>query len=466
VFDQHDVSFVSVTQQFNTTTSMGRLTLNVLLSFAQFEREVTAERIRDKIAASKKKGMWMGGVPPLGYAIENKKMVVNEVEASVVRELFKLYREIGGVRGLKTKADELGLHTKRYTYKDGRSAGGKPFSRGHLYALLSNPIYVGDVRHHGERYPGQHEAIVEPGLWRDVNDLLAANAVRRKRADNTQDASQLTGLLFDETGDRLSPSHATKQGKRYRYYISHRLMQARAEGQDGWRLPARELEITIVRALTDLLKDPQRIVDLTAGENPDPRLIRTIRDNALMVAGHLASDHPAEQTGCLREIVARIDIDPGRLMIELNREKVLCLLGRDGDTEGDRDDADKPLVIDVPFVIKRRGVEARIILGDGRSGQPRRDDNLINAIAKAHGWFEQLTSGHASTAQDIATSQGLIRSDVSLALPLAFLAPDIVAAIVAGRQPADLTWERLKRAAPLPSCWHKQRRILGFSQPN
>ena len=212
------------TQQFNTTTSMGRLTLNVLLSFAQFEREVTAERIRDKIAASKKKGMWMGGVPPLGYDIENKKLVVNEAEASVVRELFRLYLEIGGVRGLKTKADELGLHTKRYTCKDGRVLGAKPFSRGHLYALLSNPIYVGDVRHHGERYRGQHEAIVEPAVWRDVNDLLAANAVRRKRVDNTADASQLTGFLFDETGDRLSPSHVTKQGKRYRYYISHRLM--------------------------------------------------------------------------------------------------------------------------------------------------------------------------------------------------------------------------------------------------
>jgi hypothetical protein len=243
-------------------------------------------------------------------------------------------------------------------------------------------------------------------------------------------------------------------------------MQARAVGQDGWRLPARELEATIVRALTDLLEDPQRIVDLTAGDNPDPHLIRTIRDRARMIAGRLASNHPADQLDCLRQIVSRIDIQPGRLTIGLSRERVFYLLGLNQDVKGNRDDAGKPLAIDVPFVIKRRGVEARIVLGDSRSVSPCPDRNLIKAIAKAHDWFDQLASGKFDSVQEIAASEGLVRSDVSLTLPLAFLAPDIVDTIVAGRQPIDLTWEKLRQALPLPSCWQKQRRLLGFSQPN
>jgi DNA invertase Pin-like site-specific DNA recombinase len=466
VFDKHVVSFVSVTQQFNTTTSMGRLTLNVLLSFAQFEREVTAERIRDKIAASKKKGMWMGGVPPLGYDVENKLLVVNESEAHVVRDLFRLYLEIGSVRRLKLKADERGLQTKGYTYRDGRTVGGKPFSRGHLYALLSNPIYIGDVRHRGDRYPGQHKAIVDPAVWRSVQDLLASNAVRRKRSENVKETSLLTGLLYDETSDRLSPSHATKQGKRYRYYISHRLMQSHAEGQEGWRLPARELETMIVRALTDVLEDPQRIVDLATGDNPDPIQNRTIRTNAQDLANRLTKDHPVEQGECLRQVIVRINIRPGHLSIELNRQKMLQILECSDDTDSDRGDVPKPMTIDVPFTVRRRGVEARIVLDNGQLDQPHPDNNLIEAVAKAHDWFERMTSGRASSVQEIAATEGLARSDVSSALPLAFLAPDIVSAIVAGRQPIDLTWERLKRAVPLPSCWHRQRRVLGFSQPD
>ncbi len=161
----------------------------------------------------------------------------------------------------------------------------------------------------------------------------------------------------------------------------------------------------------------------------------------------------------------RIDVHPGRLLFELNRENVCCLLGCEVKLEGDHGDAKRPLTIEVPFAIKRRGVEARIVLGDSRSASPCPDDNLINAIAKAHGWFEQLTSGKASSIQEIASSEGLARSDMSLALPLTFLAPDIVDTIVAGRQPVDLTWEKLRRTLPLPSCWRKQRCLLGFDQP-
>ena len=190
VFDAANVSFVSVTQQFNTTTSMGRLTLNVLLSFAQFEREVTAERIRDKIAASKKKGMWMGGPPPLGFDVEHKALVVNAAEAESVRQLFKLYLEVGGVRRLKQRADGLGLMTKRRHLRDGRLQGGKPFSRGNLYLLLSNPIYIGKVVHCGDVYPGRHQAIVDQELWDAVQELMADN--RRTRHGQPMCAQQVS----------------------------------------------------------------------------------------------------------------------------------------------------------------------------------------------------------------------------------------------------------------------------------
>ena len=215
LFDKHKVSFVSVTQQFNTTTSMGRLTLNVLLSFAQFEREVTAERIRDKITASKKKGMWMGGPAPLGYDVDDRKLIINHEEAETVRTIYRLYLATRGVRDLKTKLDHQGVVSKVRTYKCGRTVGGNPISRGALYLLLSNPIYIGRMSHKGETYDGQHQAIVDQELWDEVQALLMANRNARSSSTNAKHPSLLAGLLYDETGDHLSPTHANNHGKRW-----------------------------------------------------------------------------------------------------------------------------------------------------------------------------------------------------------------------------------------------------------
>ncbi|WP_082549683.1 recombinase family protein [Mesorhizobium sp. Root552] len=207
VFEAAAVSFVSITQQFNTTTSMGRLTLNILLSFAQFEREVTAERIRDKIAASKKKGMWMGGVVSLGYRVDDRKLVIDDSEAITVRYLFNTYLELKSVRDLVDDANRSGLRSKN---------GQASFTRGALYHLLSNPIYIGKIRHDGQLYDGEHAGIVGPQLFADVQQLLVAQAANRSSQRNRQDVHLLTGIVFDETGDRLSPTHARKLGKRYR----------------------------------------------------------------------------------------------------------------------------------------------------------------------------------------------------------------------------------------------------------
>src|SRR5437870_3958557 len=219
IFDARGVSFVSVTQQFNTTTSMGRLTLNVLLSFAQFEREVTGERIRDKIAASKKRGMWMGGVPPLGYQCRDHKLILIASEAETIRHIFRRYAALGSVRLLKEELDAAGIRSKSWASSAGRQWGGKPLARGALYLMLQNRIYRGEIVHKGQHYPGEHEPIIDEVLWDQVQSKLTANAVERRSGGRIKHPSLLAGLLFDSEGNRMSPTHAVKTGTRYREYV-------------------------------------------------------------------------------------------------------------------------------------------------------------------------------------------------------------------------------------------------------
>src|SRR5215467_8715801 len=223
IFDARGASFVSVTQQFNTTTSMGRLTLNILLSFAQFEREVIGERIHHKIAASKKKGMWMGGVPPLGYRVRDRKLVIIDGEAEMVRTIFRRYAELGSVRVLKDELGVRGIKSKFWTSASGLLRGGKPFSRGALYLMLQNRLYRGEIVHKGKSHPGEHTPIIEQPLWAAVQAQLAGNAAERNSGTNTRQPSLLAGLLFDGDGNRMTPTHAVKNGVRYRYYVSRPL---------------------------------------------------------------------------------------------------------------------------------------------------------------------------------------------------------------------------------------------------
>src|SRR5215467_2567978 len=237
ILDARGASFVSVTQQFNTTTSMGRLTLNVLLSFAQFEREVIGERIRDKIAASKRKGMWMGGVPPLGYRVQDRKLLVNESEAETVRSIFRGYAELGSVRSLKEELDARGINSKSWTSVSGRLRGGKPFSRGALYLILRNRTYLGEIVHNGRSHPGEHAPIIDQPLWDTVQAQLAGNTAERNAGTRIRQPSLLTGVLFDCSGNRMTPTHAIRKGTRYRYYVSRPLItKERSEESTGLRL--------------------------------------------------------------------------------------------------------------------------------------------------------------------------------------------------------------------------------------
>ena len=233
----------------------------MLLSFAQFEREVTGERIRDKIAASKKKGMWMGGNVPLGYDANERTLVINPAEAETVRRVFALYRELGCVRRVKEEADRLGLRTKCSTTTNGTERGGKPFSRGHLYTLLSNPIYTGQIAHKGELHPGQQAALIDDESWSTVRDQLAANTSNHRRRAKAAEPSLLAGLLVDARGERLTPSHAVKKGRRYRYYVSAALITDAGTDREGWRLAAREIEEAVIRILADALTSPASLVE-------------------------------------------------------------------------------------------------------------------------------------------------------------------------------------------------------------
>src|SRR5215813_1069207 len=239
ILDARNASFVSVTQQFNTTSSMGRLTLNVLLSFARFEREVIGERIRDKIAASKKKGMWMGGVPPLGYRVQNRKLVIVDGEAEIVRSIFRGYAELGSVRLLRDALEARGIKSKSWTSASGRLIGGKPFSRGALYLILRNRTYRGEIVHKGQSHPSEHPPIIDQPLWDAVQVQLVGNSGGRNAGTGTRQPSLLAGMLFDREGNRMTPSYAVKKGTRYRYYVSRPLI---TQDQRALRIPAAEIE--------------------------------------------------------------------------------------------------------------------------------------------------------------------------------------------------------------------------------
>ncbi len=444
LFDAQGVSFVSVTQQFNTTSSMGRLTLNVLLSFAQFEREVTGERIRDKIAASKRKGMWMGGFAPLGYLPHERSLVINEPQAQRVREIFQRYLDLGCVKRLKDELDSKGWTTPERAGR--RPGGGKAFSRGHLYRLLANPIYIGRISHKGQVFPGQHAAIIDEGRWHQVQDQLTQNAQTCSDRSDAAEASQLAGLLFDDQGRRLQPTHAKKGGKRYRYY--YRETTTNAEPQRPLRLPAREIEGLVESELCRLLRDEHRMLDLLPQASASQ--VRERRAFALEMAGRLEGAH-ANRVRLLKSLLERVVVRDDAIDIEVRLGAL------------DSDAAEIIHALTVPAQLKRCGLGMRLVIPgriDPGSGQP--DAKLMALLAKARRWFEMLRTGACGSIGELARDVNMAGSDVTQIVYLAFMAPDIIERIAAGAQPPGLGVRKLLAASPLPLDWAEQRRVLGF----
>ncbi len=457
IFDVRNVSFVSVTQQFNTTSSMGRLTLNVLLSFAQFEREVTAERIRDKIAASKKKGMWMGGQSPIGYDAIDKKLIVNEDEAKVVQALYDRYLKVKSVRTLKEAADRRGYITRRRGSGD-KATGGKPFTRGHLSQLLHNPIYVGEVSHKGNTYPGQHKPIIDRDTWNTVQECLRVRAPARHSRCNARLRCLLTGLVFDENGERLSPSYCQKKGRRYRYYLSKHLIQGGGK-TNGWRLPADRLEEAILYEVARFLSDDVKIADALYGEAGLPAEIQPSIQVAAKLATAITENRTDETAETVRLILERVTVTSDQLRITISGTGLAEYLGVNRAIDCN------PIVLEALMSIRCRGVNQKIIMhGDARA--TFQDDRLIRLVRDTHQWFAKISSGGVGTVRQIAQDANRDEGDVSRFLPLAFLAPDIIEAILRGKQPTELTVEKLKRLRLLPQSWKEQRTLLGFNTRN
>jgi site-specific DNA recombinase len=466
IFDARDVSFVSVTQQFNTTTSMGRLTLNVLLSFAQFEREVTGERIRDKIAASKRKGMWMGGVPPLGYAAQGRKLVVIDEEAEKVRHIFRRYAAIGSVRLLREELEARGITSKSWTSTSGHLWGGKPIGRGALYLMLQNPIYRGEIVHKDETYPGEHAAIIEPALWDAVTARLAENAVERNTGLRVRNPSLLTGLLFDGEGQRMTPTHAVKNGRRYRYYVSRPLIVgASSDGSAGLRVPATEVEQIVVNRIRRLLSEPASVCEIFQAQVTGARLQRSLMTRATEFAEKWDRMSPLRMRGILLALLQRVEMYPDELTVHLRPRRLTALLDDHFTADPGSLDDEPTLPLSHPVRLRRAGKEVRMVIDhiDPFAPTPKPDPSLIKAISRAHRFHDMLIKRNARRFADLAKSEKLHRSYFSQVLRLAYLAPDITAAILEGRQPEGLTATLLIGNPRLPLSWQEQRTALGFA---
>ena len=457
--DAKGCSFVSVTQAFNTSTSMGRLTLNVLLSFAQFEREVTAERIRDKIAASKKKGLWMGGLAPLGYNPHpdplRRELVIAEAEAETVRRLFHLYAAHGCLRLVEEAARTEGITSKPRSTASGQRSGGAALSRGQIHYLLTNPIYRGLIRHKSALHQGQHPAIIDAGLWDRVQaklQLAGSKPRGRKAQHGVQSgaraqqgmAAPLIGKLRDETGDPLTPSHTQRHGRRYVYYVSNRLL---AGGTDptGWRLPAEALHQLLRRTLAHRFEAAATEHRLLA--HPDASRAAAVAAKGIAVADRCKD---GSDPLCFN-LIATIALRQGAMEIALSPAPLAAALGIPmGDLAPDL------LRLTAAFARKRRGVESRLISGQT---EPSPDATLIRLLAKAHRWSREMRQGTSLT--EIAQREGHSDSYIRTRTPLACLSPKIQAAILAGTQPPDLSLERIVRSG-IPLDWAEQEAKFSF----
>ncbi|WP_158886319.1 recombinase family protein [Rhodanobacter sp. L36] len=421
-FDTHKASFVSVTQHFNTTTSMGRLTLNVLLSFAQFEREVTGERIRDKIAASKRKGMWMGGRMPLGYCTKDRQLLIKEDDAAFVRHLFMRYLELKSVALLKLELDR---------------AVGKRFSRGALYLLLKNRLYKGEIVHKELVHAGQHEAIVSTGLWEEVQRQLDANRDERKIRAGEEEASLLSGLLFDKARNRLTPTHAVKRGRRYRYYT--RRAGVGESAMPKLSVPAHSLDAIVTDTWRDLLKEAD--LDQTL-EVPDERAEAGLwlRQAATALHDTWASRTLHEQRLIFETIGVKVVVDQDALVFSLPAAALRGYLLHD---------EDQPAVDERSCRIERRrhitvdrlGGERRVLdaAASQKIGVTARHEVLLATMARGRRWYEDLTQGRAANIADIAHREGVTDASIHHVLQCALVPAAQIQRLLDGQADPDFS---------------------------
>jgi site-specific DNA recombinase len=433
ILDDNEASFVSVTQSFNTTTSMGRLTLNVLLSFAQFEREVTGERIRDKVAASKKKGMWMGGGVPFGYEVVERQLVINQSEAQIVRWMFERYTEVKSVPQLVEEMAAKGILTRKRVWKTGKVAGGIYFKTGTLTHLLQNPVYVGKVKHKENIYDGAHQPIITQERFDIVQSTFKTNRRANALGKKSNNPSLLTGMITDPDGKPMTPTHAAKGSKRFRYYVTRTLP---GDQTTKWRMPAGEIERLVVDAVVKQLSTVDSSGDETAAQLSDQLNKRH------EIASALPGMTIGEQRKALLSRQTRVEVNEADLTISSQPS-----------------DQDEPSSISIKAKLVSKGSDLKLAIAPDQ-GPPKRDPDpvLLRLIAHAFAAQDLLLSGKASpmiAEYSPRHLQQLTR--------LSYLAPDIISAIVDGTQPVDLTGRKILRIGSVPLCWRAQRELLGFN---
>jgi site-specific DNA recombinase len=457
IFDRHKVSFVSVTQQFNTTTSMGRLTLNVLLSFAQFERELTGERIRDKVAAFKKKGMWMGGMIPLGYERVDRKLVVNEPDAETVRGIFREYLRLGSVSKLKAQLDATQVRSKVRVSAAGGKFGGVCYSRGALHHLLTNRVYIGQIVHHGNSYPGQHEPIISQSLWDQVATKLSANDQAHRKPCSCASPSLLKGLVRDINGVRFTPTHSVKNGKRYRYYTSQAAIKGKGDGSFLTRIPGPELDEVVTTQIQRLLGSIEK--HLPADE-ADP-----IRVELLRKAKLLASEwsKTPDRNDFVRSILRSVILGQRELIIRIKRNALVgSLLGQAPDSCRNSEEPEVITLRTKLQILSRRG-KALVFLPEGANSDRKPIESLVRAVARAHDWYGKIISGQVSTTAELARKLGVSSAYVQRNIACATLSPKVVETILAGRQRPHL--ELAELLDQLSTKWQEQERGLLSALP-
>ena len=443
-FDKFGVSFVSVTQQFNTTTSMGRLTLNVLLSFAQFEREVTGEHIRDKIAASKKKGMWMGGTVPLGYTAQDRKLVVIVDEAATVRTIFNEFLRLGSVHSLQEWLRENDIRSRR----------GHHFFRGPLYTVLRNPHYLGRIKHKKDSYPGEHPAIIDRETWNKVQALLDDNMQGKRRKVRATKESLFTGILFDATGMRYTPTHANKNGRRYRYYTSQAVIKKTEKSNAPARIPAHDLEKAVVDRILDWLQTPTELLaalrDETAAALPEGFFERIIAQ-AAATAQNWRERIAADRTQFLKMIIERAVILPTHVEISLRVPALVNeILGGSSSAPG----LPQIASIECPFRHIPQGRALRLIVGNTNITTEASRQAILKAVARARQWYEQITTGKATNIAQLAAIDGVSPRFIRMQMKLVKLSPQSIENLMTRPESLPLSLNDLLAAIPLD--WREQ----------
>lgn len=442
-FDSHETSFVSITQHFNTTTSMGRLTLNILLSFAQFEREVTGERIRDKMLASKKKGMWMNGVAPLGYLNKDRTLEIDEENAEKIRLIFDKYLELESVHSLKTSLEEQNITTKT----------GKFFAKGHLYKILENKTYTGKIEHKSKVYEGLHDAIINEEIFEKTQKILSRNRIKNSVSLNKKNPSLLAGKLFDDKNNYMSPSHSNTRNRKYKYYVSQAIIQHRRQDAGTVsKIPAGEIEKIVLQEIKDFVSNPNNI-------QPMLKEVNIHKQKALLnnIANKIDNQF-------IRTVLSKVVIYKEKTEITICKFQLLKALEAVAYTtdfpEELKEETKLPIILTKNIKITSTANNGSVlILTDSDMKQPEINPILIKAISKSYLWNKQLLSGEVKSGVGIQKKEGLKSYGyVANILDLRFLAPDIIEAILNGTQSRDLTIKDLFKVKTL--CWRGQRAIL------